>query len=86
MLAIETKPRFDRHYRKLSKRLKEAAKEKEPLFRENLFHPSLRTHKLHGKEKGAWAFWINYHYRIKFLFLSDNNALFLDIGRHDFYE
>jgi len=30
MLAIETKPRFDRHYRKLSKRLKEAAKEKEP--------------------------------------------------------
>ena len=86
MLAIETKPRFDRHYRKLSKRLKEAAKEKEPLFRENPFHPSLRTHKLQGKEKGALAFWINYHYRIKFIFLSDSRVLFLDIGQHDFYE
>lgn len=28
MLVIETKPRFDRHYRKLSKQLKNAAKER----------------------------------------------------------
>jgi len=86
MLAIETKPRFDRHYRKLSKQIKNTAKEKERIFRENPFHPSLRTHKLQGKENGSWAFWINYHYRIKFLFLSDNRVLFLDIGPHDFYE
>ena len=86
MFTIKTNVRFERNYRKLSKQLKGAAKEKEVLFRENPFHPSLRTHKLHGKDKGAWAFWINYHYRIKFLFLSENRALFLDVGPHDFYE
>jgi mRNA interferase YafQ len=86
MISIETKPRFDRHYRKLSKQLKDTAKEKEPLFRENPFSPILRTHKLHGKENGVWAFWINYHYRIKFIFLSENCVLFLDIGPHDFYK
>jgi len=86
MFEIKTNARFERNYRKLSKQLKNAAKEKEPIFRENPFHPSLRTHKLHGKEKSAWAFWINYHYRIKFIFLSENRVLFLDIGPHDFYE
>lgn len=86
MLEIETKPRFDKNYRKLSKQLKDAAKEKEPIFRENPHHPSLHTHKLHGKEKGVWAFWINYHYRIKFIFLSETRVLFLDIGPHDMYE
>jgi len=86
MLVIETKSLFDKHYRKLSKQIKNAAKEKECVFRENPFHQSLRTHQLHGKEVGSWAFWINYHYRIKFLFLSDSHILFLDVGPHDFYE
>jgi mRNA-degrading endonuclease YafQ of YafQ-DinJ toxin-antitoxin module len=86
MLAISTHPRFDRHYRKLPKNLKEAAKVKERIFREEPYHPSLRTHKLHGKETGSWAFWINQKYRIKFVFISDTHALFLDIGTHDVYE
>ena len=78
--------KFLKNASKLPKKLFALAEEKESLFRENSFHPSLRTHKLHGKERGLWAFWINYHYRIKFLFLSDNCVLFLDIGLHDFYE
>ena len=86
MFAIETRSRFDKNYRKLSKQLKNTAKEKEPIFRADPFHPSLRTHKLHGKEKNIWAFWINYHYRIKFVFLSKTRILFLDIGLHDIYE
>ena len=55
------------------------------LFRANPFDPILRTHKLHGKEKEAWAFWIDYTYRIKFIFLNDDVALFLDIGTHEIY-
>lgn len=83
---IETMPLFERHYRRLSKKIKEAAKEKEKMFRADAFHPSLETHKLHGKEKSTWAFSINRKYRIKFIFLKNNAVLFLDIGDHSIYE
>ena len=66
-------------------KVKEAAKQKESIFRENPYHPSLETHKLHGKDSGAWAFWINNKYRIKFVFLDDTRVLFLDIGTYDIY-
>ncbi|MDO8552054.1 MAG: type II toxin-antitoxin system mRNA interferase toxin, RelE/StbE family [bacterium] len=84
-MHIESSPRFDKHYRKLPKRLKELAKEKEAIFRINPFHPSLETHKLHGKDKNAWGFSVDRKYRIKFSFLGNNRVLFLDIGLHDIY-
>ena len=83
---IKVSPLFEKHYKKLPKKIKEKAKEKEKIFRENPFHPLLRTHKLHGKYKDCWAFWIDYRYRIKFIFLSENKVLFLDIGTHDIYK
>ena len=61
------------------------ADEKEALFKMNPFHPSLETHKLHGKDKDVWAFSINRKYRIKFVFLSRDHVLFVDIGTHDIY-
>jgi len=76
---------FEKHYRKLPQRVKEEAKTKERTFRENPFDPTLRTHKLHGPEKEAYAFWISYSYRIKFIFLDEDSVLFLDIGTHDIY-
>lgn len=77
---------FEKHYKKLPKEIKERAKEKEKIFRENPFDPRLKTHKLHGKEKEVWAFWVNPIYRIKFIFLSDEEVLFLDIGTHKIYK
>jgi len=47
---------FERHYRELAARDKEDAKKKETIFRRNPFDSRLRTHKLHGKEREAWAF------------------------------
>lgn len=85
MLEINSHPRFDRHYKKLPKNIKAAARERERVFRETPFHPSLRTHKLHGKDTDMWAFWINQKYRIKFVFVSPAHVLFLDIGTHDLY-
>ena len=76
---------FEKHYRKLPQRVKEEAKGKELTFRENPFDSTLKTHKLHGKEKDAYALWINYSYRIKFIFLDEDSVLFLDIGTHDIY-
>ncbi len=84
--VIFTRSRFDKNYKKLSKRIKDKAKEKEKIFRENPFDPRLGTHKLSGKEKECWAFDIDYHYRIKFIFLSNEEVLFLDIGTHGIYK
>ena len=83
--TIQVTSLFEKHYRKLPQRVKEEAKGREPTFRENPFDLKLRTHKLHGKEKDAYAFWINYSYRIEFIFLDEETVLFLDIGTHDIY-
>ena len=84
--SIYTHPRFDKHYRKLPKDVKNKAEIKEKIFRKNPFDPRLKTHKLHGKEKEAWAFWVDYRYRIKFIFLNEEEVLFLDIGPHKVYK
>lgn len=72
--------------KKLPLKIINQAEEKETIFRNNPFDLTLKTHKLSGKEKEIWAFWINYTYRIKFIFLSDKEVLFLDIGTHEVYK
>lgn len=86
MIVIRTHLNFDKAYRKLPAEVKAQAITREIVFRQSPFDSQLKTHKLHGKEKETWAFWINYSYRIKFIFLSDNEVLFLDIGTHDIYK
>lgn len=83
---IKISPVFEKQYKKLPKKIKEIAKEKENIFRANPFDHRLRTHRLHGKEKELLAFWINYHYRIKFIFLNEEKILFLEIGTHEIYK
>ena len=85
-MEIRVTPLFERHYKKLSQRIQEKTKQKEKIFRINSFHPALKTHKLSGREKEIWAFWINDSYRIKFIFLPNKEVLFLDIGTHDIYK
>lgn len=85
-MEIQVSERFRKNYRKLSKRIKERAKQKESIFRTNPFDLSLKTHKLSGKEEGVWAFWITDSYRIKFIFFPRGEVLFLDIGTHSIYK
>ncbi|MBU2109500.1 type II toxin-antitoxin system mRNA interferase toxin, RelE/StbE family [Patescibacteria group bacterium] len=85
-MKIKTSTLFEKHYKKLPRNIKNQAEEKEKIFRENPFNLILKTHKLSGKEKESWGFWINYSYRIKFIFLNDDEVLFLDIGTHDIYK
>lgn len=84
--AIRISPRFEKHYQKLPREIKEKAKRKEKIFRENPFDSRLGTHKLSGKEKECWAFDIDRTYRIKFIFLSNEEVLFLDVGTHEIYK
>lgn len=78
-------PRFRRAYKKLSTELKSKAEIKEKLFRVNPFHPSLDTHKLHGKLKNQWSFSVDIKYRILFEFDSQD-VIFFDIGDHEIYK
>jgi mRNA-degrading endonuclease YafQ of YafQ-DinJ toxin-antitoxin module len=71
---------FKRRYRKLTPAVKASAEAKETLFRQDAFHPSLHTHKLHGDLAGCWAFSIGYDLRIVFRFVGTSHVVFLAVG------
>jgi len=86
MIIIEYSPEFRRLFRKLPNSLKVKAIEKEKIFRNNIFDPKLKTHKLSGKLAGRLAFWIDYNYRIIFSKASSKLIYFHSIGDHDIYK
>ena len=77
--------KFVRNFRCLSRNLQKKAAEKESVFRENPFHPSLKTHKLKGVLRNFYSFSVGYKYRIVFVFENGNEATFVDIGDHSIY-
>jgi len=79
-------PQFKENWRKLSSRVKKKAVRQEKLFRQDVFHPSLLTHKLSGKLANYWSFSIDYHTRIVFRFLKEGEVLFVDVGTHEIYK
>jgi mRNA-degrading endonuclease YafQ of YafQ-DinJ toxin-antitoxin module len=83
---IEVSSRFKKSFRRLPPKIQRKAISRIKLFKGNPFDPRLKTHPLSGKEKECWAFWIDYRYRIKFIFLNGDEVLFLDIGTHDIYK
>jgi mRNA-degrading endonuclease YafQ of YafQ-DinJ toxin-antitoxin module len=86
IIHIELSSRYKKSFRRLHPRIQRKAILKTKIFRENPFSHQLRIHPLSGKERECWAFWIDYHYRIKFIFLNDEEVLFLDIGTHKIYK
>ncbi|GJQ50982.1 MAG: hypothetical protein HKUEN01_33680 [Candidatus Kuenenia stuttgartiensis] len=83
-MEISVTLRFTKSYKKLNSVVKEKAKVKERIFRKTPLTNALKH--TNYQEKEAWAFWVDYSYRIKFIFLTKNEVLFLDIGTHDFYK
>jgi len=79
-------PKFARQFKKLPKDIKDAAIEKEKIFRKNPFDPKLKTHKLKGRLSDFWSFSILYSYRIIFDFSDENTIRFYSVGDHDIYE
>ncbi|MEK9209320.1 MAG: type II toxin-antitoxin system mRNA interferase toxin, RelE/StbE family [Patescibacteria group bacterium] len=63
------------------------AEEKEKIFRENLFDPRLKTHKLSGKLKDFWAFSVDYKYRIIFEISKDKKTIYFhSVSDYDIYK
>lgn len=84
-LEVEYSKKFLRSLSKLPREIKDKTAEREVIFKSDPYDSRLKTHKLHGKDAGAFGFWINYSYRVKFTFISLNEVIFLDIGTHDIY-
>jgi proteic killer suppression protein len=51
-------------------------------FKENIKHPSLRTHKLKGNLTNTWSISIEGNVRLIYT-IKDNEAIFFKIGNHD---
>ncbi len=78
-------PRFERELRHFSKRIQALAKKKDTLFRQDAFHPSLKTHKLGGELKETWSYSVNREYRVHFCFIDDSTVMYINIGTHEIY-
>ena len=85
MQIVYTK-KFVSEFKKLPKKVRLLAIEKEKIFKKNPHEPELKTHKLTGKLKGNLAFSINYSYRIIFVLENKNEAWFLAVGTHNIYK
>ena len=85
-MKILYSPRFSRLYKKVPAVVKERLEKIEKVFRDDPFNASLKTHKLHGRLKDAWAFSVNKSYRIVFEFYDKDAVRLLAIGTHDIYQ
>jgi mRNA-degrading endonuclease YafQ of YafQ-DinJ toxin-antitoxin module len=63
--------------------IKKKAIEREKIFLNNPFDSRLDTHKLHGKKKEEWAYSIDHHYRVSFIFIGKDEILYTNTGTHD---
>jgi len=79
-------PYFEKKFSKLQKNIQRIAAKKILLFEQNLFHPSLNTHKLKGPLSNYWSFYINKKYRVLFRFLENSEVIYYDIDTHDIYK
>ena len=85
-MKIYYSSKFAKEYKRLPKKVKLSAEEKEIVFRKDPFDKRLKTHKLSGKLKDYWAFSITYQDRVLFRFISRNEAIFYKIGSHAIYD
>jgi len=84
-MKTEYTARFARAYSKLPAEIKQLMEKKEKIFREDPFHPGLKTHKLHGKLAGLYALSLNHKYRIIFELIGRETICCHAIGGHEIY-
>ena len=87
MRQIFYSSKFQKSLRKAPDSVKKAFLKRESLFLMSPFHPTLETHKLHGKYKEYWAFTVIGQYRVMFRFIKNKvDVGFINIGTHEIYK
>lgn len=85
-MKVSYKPTFIRQYNKLDIDLQKEVLEKIELLKEKNNHGLLKVHKLHGRFKENYSFYINYKIRIVFVWEGNDEVILLAIGDHDIYK
>jgi len=85
-MEISYKATFIRQFNKLEKDLQTEILEKIELFKNIDNHSLLKVHKLHGKFKDCYSFYVNYKLRIVFVWKNKKEAILLAMGDHDVYK
>ena len=86
ILRIDISDAFAKKFSRLPKRIQKIARKKHEMFREDAFHPLLKTHKLNGELDDDWAYSVNHEYRVHFYFADGHTVVYLDIGTHEIYK
>ena len=86
MLAIHPSSRFRRSFKRMPVQIQDDFEKRISLFQEHPFHPSLNTHKLGGRLKEFYAFYLRDGYRVLFDFVARDMILLINIGSHDDYQ
>lgn len=75
------------HFKKMAKKLSQTERqvldEKIEWFVNNPSDPRLKTHALTGRLKGYFSFSISFKKRVVFIFVSEDEAILIDVGSHD---
>jgi Txe/YoeB family toxin of Txe-Axe toxin-antitoxin module len=82
MIEIYYTEEFSRRYSDLPIAIQKKAERRERMFRENPFHPSLKTEKLQPLGREYWSFRVDRNYRIIFRFGEANKVYFVSCGHH----
>ena len=86
MLKLQYAPAFFKQFRKLEPALKEKVLRAVELFKDRKNHRRLEVHKLKGVMRGRFAFSVDFHNRIVFIWLSQDEAALLAVGNHGIYQ
>lgn len=85
-MEIAYKATFVKQLKKLDEDLQNEVLEKIDLFKDINNHNILNVHKLHGKFKEKYSFYVNYKIRVVFMWISKNEVALLVVGDHDLYK
>ncbi|MDP2721098.1 MAG: type II toxin-antitoxin system mRNA interferase toxin, RelE/StbE family [bacterium] len=83
---ISYSPNFFKSLKKFPKSQLKFLRKQEQIFKEDIFDPRLKTHKLKGRLSEFYSFSISYQWRIVFHFEKDESIVFDNIGTHEVYK
>ena len=85
-MKVAYTPRFIRMLKKLPTDLQDETIARIELFKDTKNHKFIKVHKLKGKLRKYHGFWLDFHNRVTFEYLSDNEVVLLTVGDHDVYK
>jgi len=82
-IYIEFSLPFKKQLKKLNPKIIKKLNNLLKILAENPYNPKLKTHKLRGKLKNKYAFYVSPNIRVIFTYINKTTVLLIGIGSHD---